>query len=178
VSKTYSERASEARDRYITEQGARLVYKLYISLLRVRVHMGAKIKLQPYDELTYTQQRHFKRAATDARAVEAEPRLYVAAQFAAFDKFGGGRKRLLPQPSQMFGIAAQTRYLETISTKEAAHERLKASRKSQHRAFFREERKLKAWCKSKNMTQQEVLLTCSEEFTPEFLEHKGVSECL
>lgn len=178
MSKTYSERVIEARNKYITEQGARLVYELYVGLLRVRIHQGAKIKLPPYESLTYTQQQHFKRAAADARAVEAEPRLYVAAQFAAFDKFGGGRKRLLPQPGQMFGIAAQTRYLETVSTKEAAQERLKASRKSQHRAFFREERKLKAWCKSKNMTQQEVLLTCSEEFTSEFLEHKGVSECL
>lgn len=83
-------------------------------------------------------------------------------------------RRVVPQPSQLFGLAAQARYAQWASDRadEARSDRDKKD--VIVRGFTIEERNLRALCKSLRLPPHDVLVKKPDQFPVRFLKHKGV----
>ena len=107
--------------------------------------------------------------------VGARPRDWIEAQFAMFEgytKWVG--KRLIPQPAQLHGLNAQARYLQWKTDDVAERHRDKKKEKSIRDTFSIDERNLKALCKTLRLPETDVLMEKYNEFTRNFLKHKGI----
>ena len=139
-----------------------------------RVGMASSGITTPLSYADQTARRMFMRAATFCLAIDADPVEYVTAQFARFSeltKYLG--KTVLPQPAHIASVGGQVRYLEHKRRKAERADR-KALPESEHKKWYREERKLRGLVKMLRVTEEDILADRPEEFSQEFLEHRGV----
>ncbi len=93
--------------------------------------------------------------------------------FEEFTRFLG--KRIVPQPTQLFGINAQARYAQWWKEREEDEERSERKAKKVVRgAFTLDERNLKALMRSMRLPESDVLCEKPDEFSIGFLKSKGV----
>jgi hypothetical protein len=128
------------------------------------------------DEVDQTARRAFMNAAQACIDLGADPREFIVAQFAMWRSASAYHKKfLLPQPPQLASLAARVRYLQ-----HKANVEIRISRKpkpeegdGRHR-FFVEERHLKGLARMQRRDPVDVLAEQPEQFSIEFLKHKGV----
>lgn len=121
-------------------------------------------------------QTSFQKASLSCAGVGAKPRDYIEAQFVMFEKFTQffGR-RVVPQPTQLFGINAQARYAQWFKEREDDEERSERKTKKVVRGKYTlDERNLKALVRSLRMPETDVLCEKPDEFSVDFLKQKGV----
>jgi len=150
---------------------------LYNDMLVARIFQGAGVVFDSFADLTPTYQRYFREAARSCIASKAEPREYVMAQFAAFERYGRfakAKRQMLPQPNQLFGLGAMARYAEWSAAQEKSRRRRPEAHAAQLKQHFREQRKLDGLCRHRRLPESEVLAESPGEFTPDFLRHKNV----
>jgi len=93
--------------------------------------------------------------------------------FEEFTRFLG--KRIVPQPSQLFGLNAQARYAQWRSEREQEDYRdERKERKVVRGSFTLDERNLKALMRSLRLPETDVLVEKPEEFSIPFLKSKGI----
>jgi hypothetical protein len=115
----------------------------------------------------------FRRAAQTCEELKAEPQQFVEAQFLKFDRLSiRARRPLLPQPAHLAGPSAVTSYLEFQS--ELDDRKLRRTVKAAHSNFEIELDKLASLALFHQCSEMRVLLKLPQEFTREFLRHKGV----
>ena len=156
---------------------AKVMVEIYNTIMMTRLYPGRRGSLDGYSDLTKTARDHFLRAAKSCAKIKAKPRDYIMAQFDAFSRMSRGMRRvMMPQPNMIFGLKAQTRYLEWQSTQERIRRYDSDTVTPADRKFFREERKLAAWSKRARIPAADILVEYPTEFTQLFLVHKGVWE--
>jgi hypothetical protein len=158
---------SKEQRRALAEQ----IYLLYNAMLLTQIHRGQKKTTVPFEKVAERVVEWFHKAADDCHEADAKPKQWIEAQFTRFElfsrKFG---KHLLPQPHQLCGPAAQVRFKtfkDSLTRRPSCEDR--ALKK-----HSREERKLKGLIRITRQLESDVLLARPEEFTPDFLRHKGV----
>jgi len=122
-------------------------------------------------------QTSFQKASSSCGGVGAKPRDYIEAQFVMFEaytRFVG--KRIVPQPTQLFGLNAQARYVQWYKEREEGEDRdeRKAKGKVVRGKFTLDERNLKALMRSMRLPETDVLCEKPDEFTIPFLREKGI----
>jgi len=156
---------------------ARKLFREYYNLMftRLTTYRDYHKYIPNYDEASCTIRKQFKNAAIAAARIDAVPKKYIMAQFAAFDRYNAIRKRaILPQPNHLHGLGAQARYVEYMHAEANNPSELVQKPKRQVRPFFREERKLRGLSRMLRIPESDVLATKPGEFTQEFLEHRGI----
>lgn len=121
-------------------------------------------------------QTSFQKASLSCAGVGARPRDYIEAQFVMFEEFTRflGR-RIVPQPTQLFGMNAQARYVQWAKERDDEDERSKRkTRRVVRGSFTLDERNLKALMRSLRLPATDVLCEKPDEFSVAFLKHKGV----
>lgn len=122
----------------------------------------------------------FLKAAQSCSGVGAKPRDWIESQFDKFEdytKFIG--KRIVPQPTQLFGMNAVARYVQWMSDQEGDAARERSKQKLVVRGEYTiEERNLKALMRSLRMPEIDVLCERPEDFSKSFLKAKGVYEAV
>lgn len=117
--------------------------------------------------------KHFRRAARYCAQLEADPHEYVAAQFSRMEEMSSHLGRVvIPTPAHISTLAAQVRYVEYKRQK--AERRDRAVAKPDDRSWYREERKLRGLARVMRKGEDDVLAERPEEFSREFLEHRGI----
>lgn len=169
--------AEKTRKAYLQQHtkvsAAETMCTLYNAILTSRLSKHHALHLLRYQQQSTTYKRYFAKAAELCAEMKAEPSDYLTAQFDAFAQiFKDRRAPPIPQPAQLSGSAAQYRYIEHLAKRGSVVEI-----KPQSNPWFREERKLRAFCARLGCTEQEVLMQNPKEFTAGFLERKGVDEC-
>lgn len=120
-------------------------------------------------------QQAFVKSAQSANGVGASPREWIEAQFAKFEEFSAFlNRKIIPQPQQLYGLTAQARFLdwkrETIAEKSRDYH----GHQSFGAKFKTDKRKLKSLARVLRMPESDVLVEKPEEFSREFLKHRGV----
>lgn len=120
--------------------------------------------------------RSFIEAAAACIELEADPREYVVAQFAAWrDSSAFHGKVIWASPQQMSTLAARVRYLQ-----HQAREKIRMSRigknedQDENRRWYVEERRLRGLARMQRRDALDVLTEQPEQFSRDFLKHKGV----
>lgn len=136
----------------------------------------SKLKDFKFSELDKAARVPFMAAARICILAEATPREFIVAQFAAWRAASAFHQKMLwPNPGQLGSFAAHVRYLQ-----HKAREAVRVTRVSvieeqdEERRWFVEERKLKGFSRTFRRDPVEVMTERPEEFSREFLEHKGV----
>jgi hypothetical protein len=84
-------------------------------------------------------------------------------------------KRIVPQPTQLFGMNAQARYVQWFKEREDDDEREERKTKKVVRGKFTiEERNLRALVRAMKKPETDVLCAKPDEFSIGFLKSKGV----
>jgi hypothetical protein len=130
-----------------------------------------------FDHLGRSDRRAFMSAARVCMEEEADAREYVVAQFAVWSEASAfHRKFMLPSPQQMSTEGARVRYLQ-----HKARASIHASRiavvdddQSSKNRWFVEERKLRGLARLRRRDPSDVLAEQPEQFSAEFLKHKGI----
>jgi len=155
------------------------IYASYRMQLLVHLHIGHKDAVVGRAPSLADQppkvRQLFARAANTCNEAAADPDAYVTAQFEKFVEYSRfARKNRLPQPHHLHGLGALARYVEYAHTLDDRKSRAATEDSRQVKEFWREERKLKGLTRVTRMLPSDVLTERPEEFTPAFLEHKGV----
>lgn len=128
-----------------------------------------------YDTIDKTAQREFRKAAEACIQVGAEPREFVAAQFKRWGEISQYKNKvLLPMPQHLASVGAQARFIQYKLQKAERSDRQILPDKSHTREFFVENRKLKGLVRVTRQPEEDVLTERPEEFSKQFLKHKGV----
>jgi hypothetical protein len=168
-------RKSEKRE--IAEQLCVLYHEAVrnaVSVLSATV--GGGMPSRKLDDLDKTARRAFMQTAQACIDLKAEPREFIVAQFAMWRSASAYHKKLLlPQPPNLASLAARVRYLQ-----HKANAEIRISRKPQpeegdgKNRFFTEERHLRGLARMQRRDPVEVLTEQPEQFSSDFLRHKGV----
>lgn len=127
--------------------------------------------------LSASERKHFLNAADACHQLEADPRDFMLAQFQAFAEYSQHiNKFMLPMPHQLSTLAALVRYQRYMGQQEmrVARKAPKVDRTTTKASHFREERRLLGLVRMNRCTPDDVLTGKPEEFSKEFLKHKGV----
>lgn len=119
----------------------------------------------------------FEKSAVACLGIDAPPKHFILAQFDKFEEYGRHMRRTLyPQPHHLHGVRAMARFADYDAKREARAKRApqKEGRMERGGAFALEERKLKSLMRVLRAPDTDVLVDRPEEFSPDFLEHKGV----
>lgn len=93
--------------------------------------------------------------------------------FESYTRFIG--KAIVPQPSQLFGMNAQARYVQWTKDRDEDEDREERKTKKVVRgAFTLDERNLKALMRSLRLPETDVLCEKPDEFSIGFLKQKGL----
>lgn len=152
--------------------------QLYHKLRFTKVHFTHR-SFDEFDQLTPQMRKYFEHAAMTCLQLDAEPIEFIRAQFDAFRKYGIARRArvtMMPMPHQLFGLSAAVRYAEYMEQRSADQYRDADHRQNDRvmKEHVREERKLQAMSRRLRRPESEVLAQVPSEFTPAFLQHKGV----
>ncbi len=151
----------------------------YNNILHARLtrHSIPHVQLPDYWRLTESYRVWFNSAAELVLTLSAEPRQFIEAQFDAFAKIRtrGSRVRLfIPRPHQLFGLGAQLRYIEHLAAVQHVKNISAEGVETQHRPFYREDRKLRSLSTISHLPEADVLAQMPTEFTEKYLKHRGV----
>lgn len=173
-SKVVSEKRSVARDICV------LYHEAVRGVVARETRASAK-RLMPsrtLDEVDDSARKAFLSAATICIELEADPRDFIAAQFALWREASAYHKKLLmPSPQHMATLAARVRFIQ-----HQAREEIRVSRVitrdddggDDKRKWFVEERQLKGLARVQRRDPIDVLTEQPERFSREFLKHKNV----
>jgi hypothetical protein len=156
---------------------ARELYRLYRAAMFTEVdqHTNRHRAPPPLKTQPLSVQEHFTAAALSCQELGVSPRLYLVAQFSAFAAYSTAlKKRVLPMPNQLYGLAAQARYLRYQAEKQDRDDRSVVHIEKQVRGFYREERRLRGLVRMLRLTPDEVLTSRPTDFSREFLRAKFV----
>lgn len=118
----------------------------------------------------------FLRAARICIEMEIDPREFIVSQFAMWREASAFHKKLLwPMPYHLSKLAARVRYLQYKAREDVRLSRVsEVEDQDDKRRWFVEERKLKGLARIQRRDPIDVLTEQPEEFSREFLKHKGV----
>jgi len=162
------------------EHVAEKLYREYYHQLTLTLPTAARHHVRPPTGYVLTMQppsvqKAFMTAAHDCIGAGAQSKRWVRAQFVKFEEYSQHYKRkLVPQPAQLFGLAAQHRYVQYVSQLEERKQRADVEPHRIHEKYKREYRKLQRLVRVMRVTESDVLIERPEEFTPDFLDHLGV----
>lgn len=130
------------------------------------------------DEVDKATRKAFIAAARACIELEADPREYIVAQFGMWREASAFYKKLLwPMPNHLGTLAARVRFLQHKAREEVRIDRVsEIEDQDDKRRWFVEERQLKSLARIHRRDQVDVLTETPEEFSREFLKHKGVWE--
>lgn len=117
----------------------------------------------------------FQKAALSCIGVGAKPREWIEAQFTKFEDytryFG---KRVIPQPTQIYGLIAQGRFVQWRTERAAQEIRSRRQEITIRSAFAIDERNLKSLCRTLRLPETDVMMQKPEDFSVGFLRSKGL----
>ena len=119
----------------------------------------------------------FEKSAIACLGIDAAPKHFILAQFDKFEEYGRHlRRTIYPQPHHLHGVRAMARFADYDARKVAKALRApKAEGRAERGGVFAlEERKLKSLMRVLRVPDTDVLCERPEEFSPDFLEHKGI----
>jgi hypothetical protein len=133
-------------------------------------------KARSLRDLNKTGRAAFLAAARACLELDADPREFIAAQFAMWREMSAYHQKLLwPMPSQLGSEAARSRFLMHKAREEVRISRVSVVEdQDEKRRWFVEERTLKSLARVQRRDPIDVLTEQPEEFSRGFLEHKGV----
>ena len=128
------------------------------------------------DDLSKADRRSFIAAARVCIEEGADAREYIVAQFAVWREASAYHKKLLwPSPHHLGGLSARVRYLQHKSRDAIRIARVgKNEDQDETRRWYVEERRLKGLARMQRRDPVDVLTEQPEQFSREFLKHKGV----
>jgi len=128
------------------------------------------------DEVDKPTRKAFFAAARCCIELEADPREYIVAQFGMWREASAFYKKLLwPMPTHLGTLAARVRFLQHKAREEIRVDRVcEVEDQDDKRRWFVEERQLKSIARMQRRDQVDVLTEQPEEFSRDFLKHKGV----
>lgn len=137
---------------------------------------GKALSVRGLDDVDESSRRAFRAAAAACIDLGAEPREYVAAQFAKWREASAyHNKFMLPTPQHMGTVAARVRYLQHKASDDLRRSRVAVIDDQEDRArFYVENRTLRGLARVQRRDPADVLAGEPERFSRAFLEHKGV----
>jgi hypothetical protein len=131
-----------------------------------------------FTDLNKPDRRAFITAAGICIELDADAREYIVAQFAMMRAAGAYIGRILiPSPYQLSTPAARVRYIKHAASEDERHARVAASvdeDQDESRRWYVEERKLRGFSRMQRRDPIEVMTEQPEQFSRDFLKHKGV----
>lgn len=136
-----------------------------------------KPKKHRFSDLDKSTRRAFFAAATICIEMDADTRAFIVAQFAMYrsaSAFHG--KTMIPSPHQLGTLAAKVRYLQYEAREGERLSRVDHDDEEQDddQRWYVEERKLRGYARMQRRDPVEVLTEQPEQFSRDFLKHKGV----
>lgn len=160
---------------------ARRLFVHYYECLSVRRKWsgrGERYRRPTWAAQTHTVRLLFARIAETVKEVNADPLVFVQAQFVAFDKISDWKGEvLLPKPTQMVGINAQQRwqtFQEELEERQARALPTNQTKATKKLAVRLEEDRLQALVTFNNVKPEVVLVRMASMFSRKFLKSKGV----
>lgn len=154
---------------------ARRLFRLYYEYLAPR---GSKFEfyrnsIPAWKTQPSTVKLAFKRAAKTCAELKAKPQQFVESQFLKFDRLSVYHRRpILPQPHHFNGPSAVTGYMEYKN--ELLDRKARTAMKATHTDHSVEQDKLSSLALFHGCRETVVLTKLPQEFSREFLKHKGV----
>lgn len=144
--------------------------------IQTKANRNRRMPSHTLDEVDKSSRRAFLQAATACIELDADVREYVVAQFAKWrDASAYHKKFLIPSPQHMGTLAARVRYLQHKADSETRQARVMTMDVQEDRKrFFVEERQLRGLARVQRRDPVDVVTEQPEQFSREFLEHKGV----